>query len=73
MRSDHVVLRKNNAPDESGEGRVSRSEKEGPFWGMGTLRQKLTRDALHACAQAGFLYILEGDTPKRSIMGTVIK
>lgn len=69
----YVVLHKTNAPDESGEGRVSRSEKEGPFWGMGTLRQKLTRDALHACTQAGFLYILEGDTPKRSIMGTVMK
>jgi len=71
-RMYYVMLEKRTAPDESGEERVLRTEKDGSFWCQGTVRRKLTRDVFHACMQAGFLYILEGDTPRRSIMGTVM-
>lgn len=71
-RMYYVLLEKRSAPPENGDSRVLRTEKGGPFWGQGSLRKKLTRDVFHACMQAGFLYILEGDTPRRSIMGTVM-
>lgn len=71
-RMYYVLLEKRTAPHENGDGRVLRTEKGGPFWGQGSLRRKLTRDVFHACMHAGFLYILEGDTPRRSIMGAVM-
>lgn len=69
----YVVLEKRNAPDENEAGRTSRSETDGPFWGNGSERQQVTIDVLHACMSAGFLYVLEGDVPKRSIVGTVME
>lgn len=69
----YVVLEKRHAPDINGAGRTSRSETDGPFWGNGSERQQVTIDALHACMSAGFLYVLEGDVPKRSIAGTVME
>lgn len=70
-RMYYVVFEQHNAPDV--DGRPSRSQEDGPFWGNGEQRQKLTRDGFHACMLAGFLFILRGDAPKRSVMGTVMK